>query len=150
MVGRALAAINRAAAGVRAVRDGVVLVLRRGRRFLVGQRAAHKPAPGYWTPVSGKVEPGETQRQAVAREALEELGCRIEGRDMVHQGRSANGEYRLFYWRCDIVEGEPAICDDELVDLRWVTVEELAEMSPVFLEDIEVMRGRLAAEMADG
>ncbi len=57
------------------VLDGVIIVLQRGERFLVGQRAAHKPAAGYWTKVSGKVEPGEAQPDTVAREAREELGC---------------------------------------------------------------------------
>ena len=35
--------------------EGVIIVLQRGDRFLVGQRAEHKPAAGYWTQVSGKV-----------------------------------------------------------------------------------------------
>ena len=45
--------------------EGVIIVLQRGERFLVGQRAAHKPAAGYWTQVSGKLEPGESEEDAV-------------------------------------------------------------------------------------
>ena len=132
------------------MRDGVVLVLRRGEKFLVGQRAAHKPAPGYWTQVSGKVEPGESQRETIVREAREEIGCRVRGREKLGEGRSDNGEYRLHYWRCDIVEGEPAICNDELVELRWVTVDELALMAPVFQQELDIMRNVVESEPNHG
>ena len=63
---------------------------------------------------------------------------------------SANGEYRLHYWRCEIIEGEPAICDDELVALRWVTVDELAGMAPVFQQDLDVMQSLLARHTDNG
>ena len=118
------------------MRDGVIIVLQRGARFLVGQRAAHKPAGGYWTQVSGKVEPGETEEQAVAREAMEELGCRVVAREKLQEGVSNNGHYRLHYWRSDLLEGEPSICNDELTALKWVTARELRGLEPVFEEDI--------------
>jgi 8-oxo-dGTP diphosphatase len=128
------------------VQDGVVIVLRRGSRFLVACRAPHKPAAGYWTQVSGKVEPGEDQRATVAREAMEELGCRVEARELLQVLPSHNGKYRLHYWRADILSGEPRITNEELTELRWVTVSELRGLSPVFLEDIELFDKLLAKE----
>ncbi len=116
--------------------DGVVIVLQRGERFLVGRRAAHKPAAGYWTQVSGKVEPGEAQADTVAREAREELGCEVRALEKLQELPSHNGRYRLHYWRAEIHAGEPSICNDELTALRWVTVQELRAMAPVFEEDI--------------
>jgi 8-oxo-dGTP pyrophosphatase MutT (NUDIX family) len=127
-----------------------VLVLRRGDRFLVGQRAPHKPAPGFWTQVSGKIEAGEKQQQTVAREAQEEIGCAVRALRKLHQGLSSNGAFRLHYWLCELVDGEPAICDDELVALRWVTVDELTRMAPVFQQDIDVMRQLVGAENNGG
>jgi 8-oxo-dGTP pyrophosphatase MutT (NUDIX family) len=114
------------------------MVLRRGDRFLVGCRAAHKRAPGYWTQVSGTVEPGETEPEAVKREAMEEIGCHVAAREKLQQLPSENGKYRLHYWRCEILKGEPAICNDELSDLRWVTVQELRQLRPVFQEDLDL------------
>jgi 8-oxo-dGTP pyrophosphatase MutT (NUDIX family) len=119
---------------------GVVIVLQRGNRFLVGCRASHKPAAGYWTQVSGKVEPGESEPEAVSREALEEIGCRVVAREKLQELPSRNGKYRLHYWRTEIIEGEPRICDDELTELRWVTVAELSRLKPVFEEDIALFR----------
>jgi 8-oxo-dGTP diphosphatase len=120
------------------MRDGVIIVLQRGQRFLIGERAAHKPAPGYWTQVSGKVEPGESQPDAVIREAMEEIGCRVQPLEKLQELPSANGHFQLHYWRTDIVEGEPSICNDELEELRWVTVEELRLLEPIFQEDIDL------------
>ena len=126
-------------------RDGVVMVIRRGDRFLIGQRAAHKPAAGYWTQVSGKREPGETLEQTVVREAMEELGCQVRPLQKLQELPSANGKFLLHYWATEIIQGEPTICDDELLELRWLTVDELAELEPVFEEDLELLK-RLTEE----
>ena len=130
--------------------DGVIIVLQRGERFLVGQRAAHKPAAGYWTQVSGKVEPGEDQADTVAREAREELGCKVSALEKLQSLNSRNGKYRLHYWRAEIVEGEPRINNDEIVELRWVTISELSQLTPVFQEDIDLFKSLLEGGHSHG
>jgi 8-oxo-dGTP pyrophosphatase MutT (NUDIX family) len=67
---------------------------------------------------------------------MEELGVRAAAREKRQQLPSHNGKYRIHYWRAQILEGEPAVCNDELTELRWVTPAELRTMSPVFEEDI--------------
>ena len=128
-------------------REGVVIMLRREQRFLIAQRAAHKPAAGYWTQVSGKVEPLESQRQTVVREAMEELGCVVRPMHKLQELPSANGKYLLHYWRAEIVEGEPTICNDEIDELRWLTVAELRSLSPVFQEDLDLLERVLQQEL---
>ena len=127
-------------------RHGVVIVLQRNQRFLVGQRAAHKPAGGYWTQISGKVEPGETQQQTVEREAMEELGCVVRPLQKLQELPSANGKFLLHYWRAEIIEGEPTICDDENVQLRWLNVSELQTLSPIFSEDVQLFEKLIQEE----
>ncbi len=60
--------------------DAVVVVLiDREGRTLLGRRAPIKSsAPGYWSPISGKIEPGEDEATAVTREAAEETGLQAE------------------------------------------------------------------------
>ncbi len=125
------------------MREGVIIVLQREERFLVGQRAAHKPAPGYWTQVSGKLEPGESEEDAVRREAMEELACVVEPLRKLQQLPSHNGHYLLHYWYSEIVEGEPRINNDGLDALRWVTLAELRELEPVFQEDLDLFASLL-------
>ena len=129
-----------------AVQDGVILVIQRGDRFLVGCRASHKRAAGYWTQVSGTVEMGESQEQAVAREAMEEIGCEVRAVKKLQTLDAHSARFRLHYWRCELVRGEPRICNDELTSLRWVTVTELTALSPIFDEDVELFSALSATD----
>ncbi|WP_153115783.1 Nudix family hydrolase [Rhodocyclus tenuis] len=47
------------------------------REFLLAQRPPGKVYAGYWEFPGGKVEPGETMRQALDRELVEELGIEV-------------------------------------------------------------------------
>ncbi|WP_306591749.1 NUDIX domain-containing protein [Geothrix sp. 21YS21S-4] len=62
------------------MRDVALAVLEREGRYLLQRRAGSNPVlPGLWEFPGGKVEAGETIRQALARELSEEMG--LEMRD---------------------------------------------------------------------
>jgi 8-oxo-dGTP diphosphatase len=75
------------------------------------------------------------------------LGCVVRPVQKLQQLTSANGQFMLHYWRTEIVEGEPAICNDENSELRWLTVAQLSQLSPIFQEDVDLFK-RLVAEEA--
>lgn len=56
------------------IRVAAGLILDAGGRLLLGQRPKGKPWEDWWELPGGKIEPGETVQQALARELDEELG----------------------------------------------------------------------------
>ncbi|MDB5799145.1 MAG: Nudix family hydrolase [Rhodocyclales bacterium] len=63
---------------VKQVAVAAAIITRTDGSFLLGQRAADTVYPGYWEFPGGKVEAGETPRQALVRELSEELGIVVD------------------------------------------------------------------------
>lgn len=59
------------------VHVAAAVITRPDGSFLLGQRAPDTFYPGYWEFPGGKVEPGETPRDALIRELDEELGMQV-------------------------------------------------------------------------
>ena len=55
----------------------VAVLLRRDGRVLLAQRLPGTPYAGYWEFPGGKLEPGESVAEALARELDEELGIEV-------------------------------------------------------------------------
>ena len=92
--------------------------------FLACQRPAHKARGLLWEFVGGKVEPGESKEEALARECREELDAEVRAGDvfmqLVHQYPDLTVELTLFN---ATMEGEPRLLEHN--DLRWIGVEEI-------------------------
>ena len=91
-----------------------VAVTRRARadgRVLLAERTARQVAAGFWELPGGKIDPGETPRDAAARELDEETG--IRARDACARGsrtstRSATKRVRLHFFRVERLDGHAA------------------------------------------
>lgn len=118
-------------------RQGVVMLLVDGDRFLAIKRAPGVPEPGYWAPPSGKIEAGETQRDAVQREAMEEVGLAVEPVRKVWECRSANGLYLLHWWSARPASVDLVPDEREVADARWVTADEFTTLGKTFPADRE-------------
>jgi 8-oxo-dGTP diphosphatase len=115
--------------------QAVVAVLRRGDRLLVIKRAPGVILPGYWTPPSGRIEPGETHEQALVREVEEELGVKATPIAKVWECPTDDGEFLLHWWTADIDSHELRLDPTEVADARWVTCDEFLELEPTFSGD---------------
>lgn len=115
--------------------EAVVAVLARGGRFLVVRRGPWVVRPGYWTPLSGRVEPGETQPQALVREVREEVGLTVVPGAKVWECDTDDGSFRLHWWTGEVTGGELVPDPREVSDARWVLPEEFAGLSPTFADD---------------
>jgi len=119
--------------------DVVAAVLERDGRFLLGKRNAHKKAAGYWCPVCGRVEPGESQADAVVREVREETGLAVRPIAKVAECDTHDGKAVMHWWRVQPLDAAPAcLANDEHTELGWFTIDEMKRLTPIFLEDVAI------------
>lgn len=85
----------------------VAAVVRRGGATLVTRRRAAAERGGLWEFPGGKVEPGESEPDALRREIREELGCDVEVGALVlrHAHRYPDLEVELAFYACALPEG---------------------------------------------
>jgi 8-oxo-dGTP pyrophosphatase MutT (NUDIX family) len=114
----------------------VVAVIINSEKILLIERAPGTPYAGYWGPVSGKVEPGESQETAVARESKEEVGLNVRPVRKVWENISTSGEYRLHWWLAEYVDGKLILDTREASAARWVALEQIAGLK-IFERDHE-------------
>lgn len=115
----------------------VLAVVIRGDQVLLVQRA-NSPDAGFWGFPGGKVEFGETLKQATERELLEETGVIAKAQEVLGAVDvlvpASDGEMQhhfvLIALRCDWQNGEPLAADDAL-DARWVALDELDKALPL-------------------
>jgi 8-oxo-dGTP diphosphatase len=101
----------------------------RGRTVLVAQRARPPELAGRWELPGGKVAPGETEPDALARELAEELGVRagdVVVGDRLGGDVALDGAVTLRAYRVRLIRGEPRPHDHRA--LRWVGAHELPEV----------------------
>jgi 8-oxo-dGTP diphosphatase len=113
-----------------------------GPTVLVAQRVRPPELAGRWELPGGKVAPGETESDALARELAEELGLRrgdVEVGDRLGADIALNETTTLRAYRVRLLGGEPHPRDHQA--LRWVTAAELDDVDWVpadrgWLEDL--------------
>ena len=92
---------------------------------------------GYWAPLSGKIEPGESQEATVIREVKEEVGLSVRPQRKVWENVSASGSHTLHWWLAEYVGGALTLDRREVSDVRWVTVNEICGLGQTFAGDRE-------------
>ncbi|WP_026422394.1 (deoxy)nucleoside triphosphate pyrophosphohydrolase [Actinokineospora inagensis] len=95
-----------------------------GDRGLLAQERAFPPeTAGKWEVPGGRVEPGETEEEAVRRECWEELGVTVKVGERVGPDVPLHGDYVLRVYAARIVDGEPVAREHR--SLRWLNSTEL-------------------------
>jgi mutator protein MutT len=114
---------------------GVGAVIIDDNRVLLVRRA-NPPLQGEWSIPGGLVETGETTRDAIVREVLEETALQVEVAALVevferilrdNQSR-VQYHYVLLDYRCRVLSGE-AHAGSDVSDVRWATLDELESLS---------------------
>lgn len=125
----------------------VAVVLARGDgRTLVVRRAPGRPAAGYWTPITGKVEAGETLSEAGAREALEEMGLVVTIGKELYRCPTVGAPFELVWFDATLqseAQADATRLSAEIAEARWLPVSEAAELQPMFAVTAAFYRGRV-------
>lgn len=94
-------------------------------KFMICQRPAHKARGLLWEFVGGKVEAGETKKEALVRECSEELDVLLSVgdvfMDVTHQYPDLRVHLTLF--NATIATGEPQKLEHN--DIQWITPQEI-------------------------
>jgi 8-oxo-dGTP diphosphatase len=106
------------------------IVIRDGR-VLIGKRRPGRRLAGTWEFPGGKLEPGESEAECLARELREELGVQAKVGPLVCSSRFTYdwGDVDIHAYEAELA-AEPLVLDHE--ELRWVPLAQLAgyELAP--------------------
>ena len=120
-------------------RVAAVVLVRQGRVLLAHRRPDRRWYPDCWDLIGGHVEPGETPRDAAARECAEEIGVTVTRLGPVPMA-TGDASMELHAFVATSWHGEPAnLATDEHDDLRWFRPDELGDLDladPAYLPDL--------------
>jgi 8-oxo-dGTP diphosphatase len=99
----------------------VAAVMARDGRYLITQRRASAVLPLLWEFPGGRVEPGESDADALRREVKHRLGVSVQVGSLISFVSHPYERYTvdLHLYECRIVDGEPA--EQNVLAFRWVT-----------------------------
>lgn len=108
-------------------------------RFLIARRKKSGAQGGLWEFPGGTVEKGETHKEALARELLEELGLRVRVGDLLlsHGHDYPEGRILVHSYYAELLGGSlRPVAHDEV---RWVSTGEAAgcDLAPA---DVKVLK----------
>lgn len=112
----------------------VAVIVRHADRVLLIRRAATVPLPGYWTPITGRLEPGEDLVEAAHREVHEEVGLQIELGPEILRGPTSDGRYLLVYFTATSLASPTSpltLAADEVADARWLSPSDALRLEPM-------------------
>ena len=112
--------------------------------MLASRRTEPEHLAGLWEFPGGKVEPGESDRDALQRELQEELGCEAVIGERIGPDLLIDDRAVVRVYLAELVAGEPQLRDHD--EHRWLTADQLDDVTwiPVDLPVVEELRGRLS------
>ncbi len=116
---------------------GAIVTDGQGRLLMI--KRGHDPGAGLWSIPGGRIEPGETDAEALVREMIEETGLTVEVGRLIGrvQRPGLNGAVVDIRDYAATVTGGTLRPSDDAADARWVT--------PAELESLDITEGLIDA-----
>lgn len=109
------------------------VVLKKDGKYLLVQEK--KKARGLWNFPAGRVDAGESFEETAIREAKEESGYDVELIREIDVFQSTPTDAVKHAFEAKIIGGELNFPEDELLDAKWFTFEEIKEMKDKLRSD---------------
>lgn len=122
------------------MKDAIAVVLQKNGAFLLIRRAKKGQAEDYWCPITGAVEHGETQPEAVVREAREEMGLDVRPVNKVWQCYTQDKQYLIHWWCAELVSEHIRVNKHEVKEYRWVLYRDMRKLDRMFEEDLHFFK----------
>lgn len=102
-------------------------LIEEGGRILLARRKPGKHMGGRWELPGGKIEPGESPEQSLARELAEELGIEVRVGELLCNACFEDDAVRLelLVYRVERLAGEPRLLEHE--EICWVAPRDIKE-----------------------
>ena len=116
---------------------GAVVTDGQGRLLMI--KRGHEPGAGLWSIPGGRIEPGETDAEALVREMLEETGLAVEVGSLIGRVQRPGLDGAVIDIRDYIatVTGGTLRPGDDAADTRWVEAADL--------DSLEITEGLIEA-----
>lgn len=105
----------------------VAAAIERDGRYLAARRTRPRDVAGRWEFPGGKVEPGETDEQALVREIREELGVEITIGERIPGEWPLRDDLVLHLYAATLTGGDPAPLEQH-DEIRWVSPQEFDDI----------------------
>jgi 8-oxo-dGTP diphosphatase len=107
---------------------GAVVLDEQGRLLMI--QRGHDPGAGLWSIPGGRIEPGETDAQALVRELLEETNLQVKVGNLIGrvQRQGLGGAVIDIRDYTATVTGGTLRAGDDAAGARWVATAELARL----------------------
>jgi 8-oxo-dGTP diphosphatase len=107
---------------------GAVIKDDQGRLLLI--KRGHEPGAGLWSIPGGRIEPGETDAEALVREMREETGLAVQAGPLLGSVRRPGQDGNVLDIRdyAATVTGGTLRPGDDAAEARWVAVSELLSL----------------------
>lgn len=108
-------------------------IINRENKILFTRRSLNKTHPGKWEPTGGLLTSGEDSLSGMKREIKEEIGLDIKDNEItlintqveIEEHEFVNILRDVYLIRKDITEKDLVFADNEVIDAKFLTIEEL-------------------------
>lgn len=101
----------------------------KGEQFLLIRRSEYVPLSNTWSLPGGRVDPGETPKDAARRETYEEIGFDIKQRSLklIYKNETHAPKFKFFTYACVVDNTFKPTLNWESSDYRWCGISDLPE-----------------------